>query len=81
MSADRARQKMIFMRNVQQVPEQGESFFNAAMTSIIAHNLKRGRPGFDVDYKTQGACRGTDYLVNPAVTLLVANDDNYALAA
>ncbi len=41
----------------------------------------RGRHGFDVDYKTQGACRGTDYLVNPAVTHIVANDDNYALAA
>jgi len=40
-----------------------------------------GRLGFDVDYETQGACRGTDYLVNPAVKLIVANDDNYALAA
>jgi hypothetical protein len=28
-----------------------------------------------------GACRGTEYLVNPAVNLIVANDDNYALAA
>ena len=40
-----------------------------------------GRHGFDVDYKALGACRGTDYLVNPTVKLLVANDDNYALAA
>ena len=40
-----------------------------------------GRPGFDVGCETLGACRGTDNLVNPAVTLIVANDDNYALAA
>jgi len=26
---------------------------------------KRGRPGFDVDYKAIGACRGADLLVNP----------------
>ena len=41
----------------------------------------RGRHGFDVGRETLGACRGTDHLVNPAVTLIVANDDNYALAA
>ena len=40
-----------------------------------------GRLGFDVGRETPGACRGTDHLVNPAVTLIVANDDNYALAA
>ncbi len=40
-----------------------------------------GRPGFDMDRETQGACRGTAHLVNPTVTFLVANDDNYALAA
>jgi hypothetical protein len=40
-----------------------------------------GRHGFDVGSETLSACRGTDYLVNTAVKLLVANDDNYALAA
>ena len=40
-----------------------------------------GDTAFDVDYKTQGACRGTAYLVKLAVNLIVANDDNYALAA
>ena len=43
--------------------------------------LHWGRHGFDVGYKALGACRGTDHLVNPTVKLLVANDDNYALAA
>ncbi len=43
--------------------------------------LHRGRIGFDVGTETQGACRGVDYLVNPATKLIVANDDNYALAA
>ena len=42
---------------------------------------KRGRPGFDVDYKAIGACRGADLLVNPTAQLIVANEDNYALAA
>ena len=46
----------------------------------ITH-LTRGRHGFDVGRETPGACRGTDHLVKPAVTLIVANDDNYALAA
>ena len=40
-----------------------------------------GVPGFDVGSKTQGACRGADYLVNPTALYIVANDDNYALAA
>ena len=40
-----------------------------------------GRPGFDVGCETQGACRGAVYLVNPAANLIVANDDNYVLAA
>ena len=41
----------------------------------------RGRLGFDVGVETTSACRGTDHLVKTAVTLIVANDDNYALAA
>ena len=40
-----------------------------------------GRHGFDVGVETLSACRGTDHLVNTAVNLIVANDDNYALAA
>jgi hypothetical protein len=40
-----------------------------------------GDTAFDVGSETRGACRGTADLVNPAVTLIVANDDNYALAA
>ncbi len=40
-----------------------------------------GDTGFDVGYKPQGACRGADFLVNLAANNLVANDDNYALAA
>ncbi len=49
---------------------------------ICPYNIAyRGRHGFDVGRETLGACRGTDHLVNPAVTLIVANDDNYALAA
>ncbi|SVB57894.1 uncharacterized protein METZ01_LOCUS210748, partial [marine metagenome] len=34
-----------------------------------------------VGRETLSACRGTDNLVNPAVKLIVANNDNYALAA
>jgi len=41
----------------------------------------RGRHGFDVGVETLSACRGTEYLVKPAVNHIVANDDNYALAA
>jgi hypothetical protein len=47
----------------------------------LYYNGHWGRIGFDVDTETQGACRGVDYLVNPATKLIVANDDNYALAA
>jgi hypothetical protein len=36
---------------------------------------------FDVGRETLSACRGTEYLVNPSVKPIVANDDNYALAA
>ena len=41
----------------------------------------RGRHGFDVGHETGGACRGADYLVNTTANILVANEDNYALAA
>jgi hypothetical protein len=34
-----------------------------------------------VGRETPSACRGTEYLVNPTVKLIVANEDNYALAA
>jgi hypothetical protein len=41
----------------------------------------RGRHGFDVGHETGGACRGAEYLVNTTANILVANEDNYALAA
>ena len=47
----------------------------------VHHPVSRGRIGFDVGIETQGACRGVEYLVNPTTKLIVANDDNYALAA
>ena len=37
--------------------------------------------GFDEGAETQGACRGADYLVNPPAKNIVAENDNYALAA
>ena len=46
---------------------------------LLAVNLK-GATGFDVGYEPSGACRGAV----PSLILLqiiVANDDNYALAA
>jgi len=51
------------------------------MTGIVIIDKLRGRNGFDVGSKALGACRGTDHHVNPAVTVIVANDDNFALAA
>ena len=41
----------------------------------------RGRHGFDMGRETFGACRGVEFLLNPATKVIVANDDNYALAA
>ena len=41
----------------------------------------RGRPGFDGGVKPEVRVEGAAFLVNPAATKLVANDDNYALAA
>jgi len=32
-------------------------------------------------HETFGACRGVEFLLNPATQVIVANDDNYALAA
>ena len=40
-----------------------------------------GAIGFDVGRETLSACRGAENLVKPAANLIVANDDNYALAA
>ena len=40
-----------------------------------------GRPGFDVGYKAARGIPRTSYLVNPTGNAIVANDDNYALAA
>ncbi len=42
----------------------------------------RGRLGFDVGSGARGACReGSDSRKTIAVTFIVANDENYALAA
>ena len=40
-----------------------------------------GAIGFDVGRETLCACRGAEHLVNPAANHIVANNDNYALAA
>ena len=40
-----------------------------------------GATGFDVGRETPGACRGAGLLVNQLANNLVANEDNYALAA
>jgi len=40
-----------------------------------------GAIGFDVGRETLCACRGAEHLVNPSANQLVANEDNYALAA
>ena len=40
-----------------------------------------GRHGFDMGRETFGACRGVEFLLKPATKVIVANDDNYALAA
>ena len=50
-------------------------------TSIPFHGGLVGAIGFDVGCEPLGACRGAGYLVNPSANLIVANDDNYALAA
>jgi hypothetical protein len=43
--------------------------------------LVLGTIGFDVDCNAFRACRGAEFLVNPTAKTIVANDDNYALAA
>ena len=40
-----------------------------------------GDMAFDMGRETFGACRGVEFLLNPATKVIVANDDNYALAA
>ena len=51
------------------------------ITSYTQRSFFGGVLGFDEGAKPRGACRGADHLVNTAANLLVANDDNYALAA
>ncbi len=63
-------------------PEQHQSAptCNPGRVALSCPSITRGRTGFDAVHETQGACRGTADLVNPAVTTIVAND-NFALAA
>ena len=48
---------------------------------FVSHKKKWGRHGFDMGRETFGACRGVEFLLKPATQVIVANDDNYALAA
>ena len=50
-------------------------------TMLILLNRSWGRPGFDVGCKAVWGIPRTSYLVNPTGNAIVANDDNYALAA
>jgi hypothetical protein len=43
--------------------------------------LDVGPTGFDMGCETAGAYRGAGYLVKLTCKLIVANEDNYALAA
>jgi hypothetical protein len=43
--------------------------------------LRLGPTGFDMGCETAGAYRGAGYLVKLTCKLIVANEDNYALAA
>ena len=54
---------------------------NDYLFSILKNRNMWGRHGFDVGYKLGGACRGAVYLVNTTAFKIVANDENYALAA
>ena len=56
-------------------------FLREKIPCIIRNYSFWGRHGFDVGHETGGACRGADYLVNTTANNLVANEDNYALAA
>ena len=47
----------------------------------IGHEIPLGAYRFRRGYEAQGACRGADYLVNTTANFIVANEDNYALAA
>ena len=48
---------------------------------IYSPRLLKGATGFDVGCETSGAYRGAWVLVKLLCKHLVANDDNYALAA
>ena len=50
-------------------------------TMYILLHRSWGRPGFDVGYKAVWGIPRISYLVNPTGNAIVANDDNYALAA
>ena len=50
-------------------------------TMLLVLHQSRGRPGFDVGYKAARGIPRTSHLVNPTGNAIVANDDNYALAA
>ena len=56
-------------------------FLSEKIPCIMQKILFRGRHGFDVGHETGGAFRGADYLVNTTANFIVANEDNYALAA
>jgi hypothetical protein len=43
--------------------------------------VRLGPTGFDMGCETAGAYRGAGYLVKLTCKLIVANEDNYALAA
>ena len=53
----------------------------AGCTACILNALLKGATGFDVGCETSGAYRGAWVLVKLLCKHLVANDDNYALAA
>ncbi len=56
-----------------------ENPFKSTIYDLL--NQSWGRPGFDVGCKAAWGIPRTSYLVNPTGNAIVANDDNYALAA
>ncbi len=53
----------------------------AAGGVITDCDRKRGRHGFDMGRETFGACRACGVTLKSSHKVIVANDDNYALAA